>query len=247
MTADRLHQQNELHSLLTYFYRGHHNRSTWTPEVHNPQIYTNHSNQRQLHHHLLHIRWHFIAKPPRLKDHQRQPLEWKPSLNGRHNRLVVSHRFNNGLNQLERCMFVNNDGCGRSVSQQLTCEWSLMRLQRQWRPKEKPRFGGRLSANERLCFDAWQTAQTTRTILTLTCFVVGQSLFFVRMDLKWLTLNVEFRRISVNGQRTEVMDMFAFFRVAKRQERHQLVWINKDCCPTDDSLSFERIKGTLGQ
>lgn len=204
MTADRRRQQHELNWLLTYFYRGH-NRSTWTPaDVHHPQLTTTSQSNQPLHQHLL-VRWHFIAKPPRLKDHQRQPLEWTP-LNGR-------RRINS---QQGRCVL--DDGCGGSVLQQLTCEW---------RPKEKPRFGGSSTPaadNEaRLHFDeGWHGGH--QTAMTLTCFVVGRSLFFVRLDLKWFRLSVEFRRMAAaaNGQQTEV-DMFAFPSVAKWQERELML------------------------
>lgn len=226
MTTDRLRHQHELHLLFTYFYRGH-NRSVWTSNVH-PQPATSHSNQ-QLHQYLL-ARWHFIGKPPRLKDRQRQPLEWWTSLNGRRS---GRRQINNGIQRRCIMLLVDCDGCGGSVSQQLTCEW----LRLQWRPKEEPLFGGDFSVNgRRLRFDWWHGGQTA---MTLTCFVVGRSLFFVQLDLKWFSLSVVFHRMAASGQRT--VDMFAF-RVAKWQ-KHQLQWRCDEHNP--DDISVGRFKGKV--
>lgn len=199
MSTDRLRQQHELHWLLTFFYRGHPVGSAWKPSADHhqhhyppPSLATSYSNQQQQQFHQHHplVRWHFNAKPPRLKYHQRQPLEWtKP--NGHPN-----------------CLVRHIDGCGGNVTQQLTCEWL-------WHRRRRPNEG-------------WHRRQ-----LTLTCFVVGRSLFVVRMDLKWFRLSVEFRRMAtaVNGQRT--VDVFVF-RVDTLTER-RLEWSDEDNSG-DDSL-----------
>lgn len=231
MTAERLRQQNELNSLLTYFYRGHHHRLTWTPaeaDIH-PQLITIHLNQQQHggHHHHTLVQWHFIAKPPRLKNHQRQPLQWSTPpalLKGNRRRQI-----NNGF-RCRSVVFVGKsededvvDCCGGNVPQKLTCEWlSRWRL----RPKEELPLligggGSSLVRGHQLHFvgEWWTMART----MTLTCFVVGRSLFFVRLDLKWFSLSVEFRQTNENGQRTVVVDRFKF-DVVRWEELRQLVW-----------------------
>lgn len=185
-TTDHLQHQ----WLLTYFYRGH-NTATWSNAVHHPLL-----------HHPL-VRWHFAAKPPRLKNHQRQPVEWtdRRTLDGRRVLLRTS------VLSFRRCILVvdaDDEDSSGSVSQPVTADERLRTDDRgthQQTPLPDCSDGG-----------DWQSARS----MTLTCFVVGRSVFVVRMDLKWFRLSVRFQRMAENGHRRRrrrtMVDVFVFDR-----------------------------------